>query len=408
VSCRYCGAPVHLSLVDLGTSPPSNAYLSSEDLLGPETWFPLRVVVCEQCWLVQTEHVAELDNLFNADYAYFSGYSSTWVDHCRQYADEMVDRLALDDNSQMVEVASNDGTLLRCFQEKGVGCTGIEPTASTAAVARALGLTVVEEFLSLELAERLRSEGMRADLITANNVLAHVPDVRDFAAGCATLLASDGVATFEFPHVVELVTGTQFDTIYHEHFSYLSLVAVEAIFSSAGLVVFDVERIPTHGGSLRVFAQRAATGRLPVAPGVDDVRAFESELGVETAAHYTGFKDRADQIKTDFLTFLLHAKSNGLSVAAYGAAAKGNTLLNYAGIRPDLVSFVADRNPAKQGMFLPGSRIPIVDEAEIERIRPDHVVILPWNLSDEITGQLDYIRDWSGSFVTAIPKLTVW
>jgi SAM-dependent methyltransferase len=399
---------VSLSLVDLGTSPPSNAYLSSEALLGPESWFPLRVVVCEQCWLVQTEYVAEFDHLFSADYAYFSGYSSTWVDHCRQYADDMVERLGLDDKSQMVEIASNDGTLLRCFQNKGVVSTGIEPTASTAAVARALGLTVVEEFFSLELAERLRSEGIRADLITANNVLAHVPDVRDFAAGCATLLASDGIATFEFPHVVELVTGTQFDTIYHEHFSYLSLVAVEAIFSSVGLVVFDVERIPTHGGSLRIFAQQAATGRMPAVQGVDDVRSLEYEVGVETAAHYRGFQDRTDQIKTAFLTFLLQAKSDGLSVAAYGAAAKGNTLLNYAGIRPDLVSFVADRNPAKQGMFLPGSRIPIVTEAEIECLRPNYVVVLPWNLCEEITGQLDYIRDWSGSFVTAIPELTVW
>ncbi len=408
MNCRNCGEPVSLSLVDLGTSPPSNAYLSREALLSSETWFPLRVVVCEQCWMVQTEQVDELEHLFNADYAYFSGYSSTWVDHCRQYADDMVERLGLDDNSQMVEVASNDGTLFRCFQERGMECVGIEPTASTAAASRALGLTVVEEFLSLELAESLRADGMCADLLAANNVLAHVPDVRDFAAGCATLLASDGVATFEFPHAVELVTRTQFDTIYHEHFSYLSLVAVEAIFSSVGLVVFDVERIPTHGGSLRVFVQQAATGRLPAGPGVDDVRALESEVGVETAAHYRGFQDRTDQIKTAFLTFLLGAKSNGLSVAAYGAAAKGNTLLNYAGIRPDLVSFVADRNPAKQGMFLPGSRIPIVTEAEIERLRPNYVVILPWNLCEEITGQLDYIRDWSGSFVTAIPELTVW
>ena len=358
--------------------------------------------------MVQTEQVVELEHLFKADYAYFSGYSSTWVDHCRQYVDEMVERLGLNDQSHIVEVASNDGTLLRCFQDKGLVCTGIEPTASTATAARALGLTIVEEFLSLELAERLRLEGMSADLVTANNVLAHVPDIRDFAAGCATLLASDGVATFEFPHVVELVTGTQFDTIYHEHFSYLSLVVVEAIFSSVGLVVVDVERIPSHGGSLRVFAQQAATGQLLAGPGVDHVRALESEVGVETAAHYRGFQDRTDQIKTDFLEFLLEAKNNGLSVAAYGAAAKGNTLLNYAGVRPDLVSFVADRNPVKQGMFLPGSRIPIVDESEIERQRPDYVVILPWNLSEEITGQLDYIRDWSGSFITAIPELIVW
>jgi len=287
-------------------------------------------------------------------------------------------------------------------------CIGVEPTAKTAAKARTLGLRVIEEFLSAELADQLVSDGARADLLVANNVLAHVPDIGDFVEGCAALLAGNGVATFEFPHLVELIAGAQFDTIYHEHFSYLSLVAVEAVFSSAGLVVFDVEQVPIHGGSLRVFVQRAETGRLPVCPSVEGVRALESEVGIETADYYAGFQDRADKIKSDFLRFLLQAQSNGRTVAAYGAAAKGNTLLNYAGIRPDLISFVADRSPVKQGLFLPGSRIPIVDESEIDRLRPDHLVVLPWNLRDEISVQLEYIREWSATFVAAVPELSVW
>lgn len=408
MTCRHCGEAIALSLVDLGSSPPSNAYLSRDSLHAPEIWYPLRVLVCEACWLVQTADFISADHLFDANYAYFSGHSATWVDHCRRYVEDMVCRLGLDVDSHVIEVASNDGTLLRFFHDRGMECIGVEPTAKTAATARTLGLTVIEEFLSAELADQLVSDGARADLLVANNVLAHVPDIGDFVEGCAALLAGNGVATFEFPHLVELIAGAQFDTIYHEHFSYLSLVAVEAVFSSAGLVVFDVEQVPIHGGSLRVFAQRADTGKLPVCPGVEGIRALESEVGITTVAHYAGFQDRADRTKSDFLRFLLDAQSSGRTVAAYGAAAKGNTLLNYAGIRPDLISFVADRSPVKQGLFLPGSRIPIVDESEIDRLRPDHLVILPWNLHEEIAAQLGYIRQWSGTFVTAVPELAVW
>ena len=397
-----------LVFVDLGSSPPSNAYLCHDALGAPEARFPLRVLVCESCWLVQTEDFVRADVLFDADYAYFSGQSETWVSHCRRFAEEMVERFGLTESSQVTEVASNDGTLLRWFHDRGMACTGIEPTAPSAAIARGLGLTVIEEFFTVGLADRLVGLGPEADLLVANNVLAHVPDINDFAAACSTLLAEDGVATFEFPHVLQLVALTQFDTIYHEHFSYLSLAVVETVLSSVGLAVFDVERLATHGGSLRVFAQHVSTGGSSSRPGLDAVRALEAETGVASAEYYSGFQERADHIRNKFLTFLLTARDEGRSVAAYGAAAKGNTLLNYAGVDSDLISFVADRNPTKQGQYLPGSKIPIVDEASIVHRRPDHVVILPWNLREEIAGQLDYIRDWSGTFVTAVPKLEVW
>jgi SAM-dependent methyltransferase len=357
---------------------------------------------------VQTEDFVRADALFDADYAYLSGQSETWVSHCGRFAEEMVRRFGLTERSRIIEVASNDGTLLRRFHDQGMACTGIEPTAMSAAIARGLGLTVVEEFLTIELATRLVGHGATADLLVANNVLAHVPDINDFAGACSSLLAEEGVATFEFPHVLQLIALTQFDTIYHEHFSYLSLAAVEAVFSSVGLVVFDIERLTTHGGSLRVFAQHEGTGGFSSAQRVSAVRSWEAEVGVASAEYYSGFQDRADLIRNEFLAFLLTARDEGRSVAAYGAAAKGNTLLNYAGVDSGLISFVADRNSAKQDQYLPGSRIPIVGEEHIMRLRPDHVVILPWNLREEIAGQLDYIRDWSGTFVTAVPELQVW
>ena len=408
MTCRHCGESVTLVLVDLGSSPPSNAYLCHDALGAPEARYPLRVLVCESCWLVQTEDFVRADALFDADYAYLSGQSETWVAHCGRFAEEMVRRFGLTERSRIIEVASNDGTLLRRFHDQGMACTGIEPTAMSAAIARGLGLTVVEEFLTIELATRLVGHGATADLLVANNVLAHVPDINDFAGACSSLLAEEGVATFEFPHVLQLIALTQFDTIYHEHFSYLSLAAVEAVFSSVGLVVFDIERLTTHGGSLRVFAQHEGTGGFSSAQRVGAVRSLEAEVGVASAEYYSGFQDRADLIRNEFLAFLLTARDEGRSVAAYGAAAKGNTLLNYAGVDSGLISFVADRNSAKQDQYLPGSRIPIVGEENIMRLRPDHVVILPWNLREEIAGQLDYIRDWSGTFVTAVPELQVW
>ena len=407
MKCRHCASELTLPLVDLGSAPPSNAYLTEQSLHAPEKWFPLRVLVCEQCWLVQTEDFAQADELFDADYAYFSGFSSSWLAHSERYVADMATRFGLNETSHVVEVAANDGYLLQYVQARNIPCTGVEPTASTAAAARAKGIAIVQDFFGVRLAEDLVAQGRQADLTAANNVLAHVPDINDFVAGFARLLKPEGVATFEFPHLLRLIAENQFDTIYHEHFSYLSLTAVERIFAANGLSVFDVEEHPTHGGSLRVFAQRSDSGRQTRAAGVDALLARETEAGLRTRSGYAGFQDRTNRVKDDFLACLLQARRDGKRVAAYGAAAKGNTLMNYAGIRPDLIAYVVDRNPAKQNKFMPGSRIPIVDEAHLQADKPDFVVILPWNLKTEVMAQLAYIRDWGGQFVTAVPELRV-
>jgi SAM-dependent methyltransferase len=405
--CRHCGADATLQLVDLGSAPPSNAYLTAEALRAPEVWLPLRVVVCEVCWLVQTEDFAQADELFSPDYTYFSAYSTSWLAHSERYVEDMVSRFGLDADSHVVEVAANDGYLLQYVKARGIPCTGVEPTASTAAAARERGIPIVEAFFGVEQAEELARSGKQADLMTANHVLGHVPDINDFVRGFTILLKPDGVATFEFHHLKRLVDGCQFDTIYHEHFSYLSLTAVERIFGAAGLAVFDVEEHPTHGGSLRVIAQRADTGRHPRSPAVDALLAIEAAAGLRGADYYSGFQERVLKVKHDFLSFLLGARAQGKTVAGYGAAAKGNTLMNFAGVRPDLVAFVADRNPAKQGRYLPGSRIPVVGVEEIENRRPDYVLILPWNLRDEVMTELAPVREWGARFVTAVPELTV-
>jgi hypothetical protein len=407
MNCRHCGADVKLLLIDLGSAPPSNALLTEAGLRGPEVWLPLRVLVCERCWLVQTEDVAQADQLFSADYTYFSAFSSGWLAHSERYVSDMVSRFALDANSHVVEVAANDGYLLQYVKARGIPCTGIEPTASTAAAARERGIPIVEAFFGVELAEELARSGQEADLMTANNVLAHVPDVNDFVRGFAILLKPNGVATFEFHHLQRLIDGCQFDTIYHEHFSYLSLTAVERIFGDAGLTVFDVEELPTHGGSLRVFAQRADSGQHPRTPAVDALLASETAVGIRTPGYYAGFQDRVLQVKHDFLSFLLTARGEGRTVVGYGAAAKGNTLMNYAGVRPDLVAFVVDRNPAKQGRYLPGSRIPVVGEVELRKARPDFVIIFPWNIGEEVMREHAYIGEWGGRFVTAVPELKI-
>jgi SAM-dependent methyltransferase len=407
LNCRFCNAPVKLSLIDLGSAPPSNAYVPREGLAKPEKWFPLKVLVCENCWLVQTGEFSESMSLFDAEYAYFSGFSTSWLAHAQKYVNDVIARFGLNERSNVLEIAANDGYLLQYVMAKGIPCTGIEPTASTAAAARAKGIPIIEEFFGLALGEQLASQGRQADLVVANNVLAHVPGLRDFVAGIAAVLSARGVATFEFPHLAKLIAETQFDTIYHEHFSYLSLTTVNRILAESGLTVFDVEELPTHGGSLRVYAQRTGVGAHPGRASVEGLLQCERSAGISTAKYYTGFQAKADKIKNDLLEFLLRAKKEGETVAAYGAAAKGNTLFNYAGIRPDLVSFVVDKNPAKQGKFLPGSRIPIVDEARLSEAKPDYVVILPWNLRSEIIGQLDYVKDWGGRFVTAIPQLEV-
>ena len=407
MNCRHCGAALRLSFLDLGSAPPSNAYLTEAALHAPELWFPLRVLVCQECWLVQTEDHTGREALFAGDYAYFSSFSSSWLAHAEAYVAAICERFALGPASRVVEVASNDGYLLQYVQARGIPCFGIEPTAGTAAAARAKGIEVVEEFFGVELAERLVRQGKSADLTAANNVLAHVPDINDFVAGFARLLKPHGVATFEFPHLARLVAECQFDTVYHEHFSYLSLTAVRSIFERNGLAVFDVEELPTHGGSLRVFAQRKDTGRRDTGARVGAMLASEAAAGIATAAYYSGFQARADRVKDDLVRFLIDAKRAGHAVVGYGAAAKGNTLLNYAGVRPDLIRWVVDRNPAKRDKFMPGSRIPIVGEERLRAERPRYVVILPWNLTAEVTEQLAYVREWGAEFVSAVPALAI-
>jgi len=370
-------------------------------------WLPLRVLYCDQCWLVQTQDFAAADSLFTEDYAYFSSMSSSWLAHAKTYADQMTARFDLNTESMVVEIASNDGYLLKNFHAAAIPSLGIEPTAAVAMHARNLGIETREVFFGVETAKELSAEGITADLMAANNVLAHVPDINDFVGGFKTLLSPKGVATFEFPHLLNLVRLNQFDTIYHEHFSYLSLLSVSRILRHQGLEVFDVERLNTHGGSIRVFVQHE-NGPHAIADTVATLQSEESEAGMASTAFYAGFQATTERLKNALLTFLIEAKNAGKSVAAYGAAAKGNTFLNFAGVRPDLIEFVVDRSPGKQGRFMPGSRIPIVSEEKIHEARPDYLIILPWNLRTELSEQLSYIRDWQGQFVVAVPELEVF
>ncbi len=407
MNCRHCHSELTLSLIDLVTAPPSNAYLTQQMLHAPEKYFPLRVLVCKECWLVQTEDYAGAVELFSSDYAYFSSFSTTWLKHAERYVEEMVGRFGLNSGSQIVEVAANDGYLLQYAKMRGISCLGIEPTTSTANAARAKGIEIVEDFFGVRLGDQLAAQGKQADLTVANNVLGHVPDINDFVGGFAAILKPSGVSTFEFPHVLRLISENQFDTIYHEHYSYLSLTAVKRIFEHNGLTIFDVEELSTHGGSLRVFAQRADTGGRVVSKNVIEMLARENAAGMTTAEFYAGFQNKANKVKNDFLAFLIEAGREGRQVVGYGAAAKGNTLMNYAGVRPDQLSYVMDLNPSKQGKFLPGCRIPIVSEELLRQTRPHYVVILPWNLRSEVMGQLAYIREWGGQFVTAVPSLKI-
>lgn len=407
MKCRHCNSKLSLQFLDLGSAPPSNAYLTKANLQAPEAWFPLRLLVCQFCWLVQTEDHAERDALFTEDYAYFSSFSTSWLDHAERYVQSVVKRFSLNNESQVVEIAANDGYLLQYVQAAGINCYGVEPTAGTASAARAKGITIVEHFFGLELANELAASGKKADLIAANNVLAHVPDINDFVAGFTHLLQPDGVATFEFPHLLQMVQKNQFDTAYHEHYSYLSLTSVENIFAHNGLTVFDVEELTTHGGSLRIFAQRSQSGQHAVSLNVAALREIEAEAGMNTDAFYSSFQSQAEKVKNDLVAFLIDAKRQGIKVGAYGAAAKGNTLLNFAGVRPDLLPYVVDKNPAKQSKFMPGSRIPVVDEMHLKIHQPDYIVILPWNLQQEVMTQLAYTQAWGAKFITAVPTLTV-
>jgi SAM-dependent methyltransferase len=407
LKCRHCGCELQQSFLDLGSAPPSNAYLTAVNLKAPEVWYPLRLMVCDDCYLVQTEDHAGREALFTDDYAYFSSFSSSWLAHAQNYVARMIARFGLTVDSRVVEVAANDGYLLQYVKAAGILCYGIEPTASTAAAAKEKGIEIVEKFFGVALADELVEQDLKADLIAANNVLAHVPDINDFVSGFTRLLKPHGVATFEFPHLLKMVQENEFDTVYHEHYSYLSLTTVAHIFVTNGLTVFDVEELSTHGGSLRVFAQRTDIGKNLLSSNVGALLSLEKKAGITTKAFYSHFQQQAETVKNDVMAFLIDVKRQGKTVAGYGAAAKGNTLLNFAGVRPDLLPYIVDKNPAKQHKFMPGSRIPIVDESYLKQHKPDYILILPWNLKTEVMAQLAYVREWGAKFVVAVPKLEV-
>lgn len=406
MKCRYCHSPLHDVFLDLGSAPPSNAFLSADDLNAPETYFPLRLYTCSDCHLVQVDEVQKHDALFSSDYVYFSSYSSTWLAHAERYVAHVVERLQLGPHSLVMEIASNDGYLLQYVNARGIPCIGIEPTAGTATAARERGIETLEQFFGERFAQDFAATRRKADLVVANNVLAHVPELNDFVAGLSAVLAPQGVITVEFPHLMQLIAQCQFDTVYHEHFSYYSFHTVQRIFASHGLRIWDVEELPTHGGSLRLWVCHADAGHHET-PSVAALLAKEAAAGMLVMDYYHGFQPVADGIKNAFLSFLLDCKRIDKQVVGYGAAAKGNTLLNYAGVRPDLLNYVVDASPHKQGHCLPGSRIPVVAETCIRETRPDFVVIFPWNLREEITAQLGYVREWGGKFVTAVPALRV-
>jgi 2-polyprenyl-3-methyl-5-hydroxy-6-metoxy-1,4-benzoquinol methylase len=381
--------------------------LSLEELNEPEVFYPLKLFVCDKCFFVQIDEYKKSEEIFSDKYAYFSSFSSTWLEHARRYVEMVTARLGLNTESFVTEIGSNDGYLLQYFKEKNIPCLGIEPAKNTAEVARGKGIEVVTEFFGAELAEQLAKQDKKANLLLGNNVLAHVPDINDFVKGLKILLRKDGVITLEFPHLMRLVEENQFDTIYHEHFSYLSFHTVTRIFSEHGLVLFDVEELPTHGGSLRIYAGHQEDQLKELSPSVEDLYEKESAAGMGDLSYYLNFQDKANKVKYDLISFLLAQKREGKKIVAYGAAAKGNTLLNYCGIKKDLIELVVDASPHKQGKFLPGSHLPVVKEDRIRKLRPEYVIVLPWNIKEEIMNQLRYIRDWGGKFVIPIPEVTI-
>lgn len=406
MKCRHCLTELEHIFLDLGYAPPSNAYLSIEALRAPEVTYPLKLYVCDQCWLVQTEDYTEADELFTIDYPYFSSVSQGWLQHAARYAEEISKRLGLTKDSFVLEVASNDGYLLKNFVAQKVPCLGVEPTDSTADAAERVGVPVLREFFGAATATALAEGGKSADLICGNNVYAHVPDINDFTHGLRIALKERGTINLEFPHLMRLIEHNQFDTVYHEHFSYLSLIAVVSIFAQAGLRVFDIEELSTHGGSLRIYGCHDSDPRV-TEPAVLAMIEREKSFGLKDISMYKGFQKKADKVKNDFLAFLIEQKRAGKSIGAYGAAAKGNTLMNYAGIKHDLIDFVCDAAPSKQGKFMPGSHIPILPPAELAKRKPDWVIILPWNISEEVTRQQPQVREWGGKFVIAVPELKV-
>jgi len=404
--CRFCAAPLARSFVDLGMSPLCESYLRADQLNAMEPFYPLHAWVCDRCFLVQLEAYVEGEAIFS-DYAYFSSFSDSWLAHAERYTDEVVRRFGLGPASRVIEVASNDGYLLQYFVRRGVPALGIEPAANVAREAVAKGVPTLVEFFGTAMAQRLAAEGRQADLLIGNNVLAQVPDLNDFVAGLAAALAPHGVVTIEFPHLMRLVSENQFDTIYHEHYSYFSFLTAEQIFARHGLTVFDVAELPTHGGSLRLYARHSGAATPGIEPRVGELRAREQAAGLAGPAYYEGFAPRVEETKRALLDFLIAARRDGKRVVGYGAPGKGNTLLNYCGIRTDFLDYTVDRSPHKQGKFLPGTHIPILHPDRIRETRPDYVLILPWNLKDEIAAQLAYVRVWGGRCVVPIPTTQV-
>lgn len=406
--CRFCGNLLRVSVADLGMSPISNDNIKPERLNSMEPFYPLHAYVCEQCWLVQLEQFQAAGNIFSDEYAYFSSFSKSWLEHARQYSLKVIERFGLDQDSQVVEIASNDGYLLRNFKEKGIKILGVEPCANVAEAAEKIGVPSLRKFFGVKTAEQMKEDGALADLLVGNNVLAHVPDLNDFVKGMKILLSPQGVITMEFPHLKKLIEFNQFDTIYHEHFSYFSLVTVEKVFAEFGLTIFDVEEIPTHGGSLRIYARHDSDTSKPVLESVDRLRDQEVKAGFKDAGIYTRFAEQVRETKRKLLTFLIETKRQGKTVVGYGAPAKGNTLLNYCGIRNDFVDYTVDLSPHKQGLFLPGTHLPIFSPERINETKPDYVLILPWNIKDEVINQMAHIREWGGQFVVPIPALQVY
>ena len=407
MQCRFCKTELSHVFIDLVNSPPSNSFLTREQLNEPEVFYPLKVFTCPTCFLVQVDEYKSSDAIFNSEYVYFSSFSTTWLKHAKDYTERMVERFGFGSGSQVIEIASNDGYLLQYFSEKNIPVLGIDPTANTARVAISKGIETIVDFFGTRLAAALAAQGRKADLLLGNNVLAHVPDIVDLVGGMKILLSDRGVITMEFPHLMQLEDNNQFDTIYHEHFSYLSFQTVVKIFASRGLEMFDVEELPTHGGSLRIYARHKEDGSKPVSPRVAELLAKEMAAGMDGLSYYDNFQQKALGIKLDLTAFLIEQKRTNRKVAAYGAAAKGNTLINFCGIKQDMIDFVVDANPNKQNKWLPASHIPVVNEDHLKKERPDYVLILPWNLRDEITRQLAYIREWGGKFVIPIPNLQV-
>ena len=406
--CRFCKTTLEYEFIDLINSPASNSFLKSEQLNEPENFFPLKVYTCHKCFLVQIDEYKKSDAIFDGDYAYFSSYSKSWLAHSKKYTDLMVERFKFGTHSLVTEIASNDGYLLQYFKEKNIPTLGIEPTFNTAEVAISKGIETITEFFGVDLATKLVEQGKKADLLLGNNVLAHVPDIVDFVMGMKIMLNEHGVITMEFPHLVQLIENNQFDTIYHEHFSYLSFYTVKQIFESVDLEMFDVEEISTHGGSLRIYAKHKDDDSKVISPNVLQLINKELNKGIDRLDYYAGFQERALKVKLELLDFLIQQKLNGKKVSAYGAAAKGNTLLNFCGIKSDLIDFVVDANPHKQNKFLPGSHIPVVNEIYLKEKKPNFVIIFPWNLTEEIIDQLSYIKEWNAQFVAAIPNVTIF